>query len=109
MKGNVYLALAAMALTIYLVRLLPFLFLRKPIKNVFFRSFLYYVPYVTTDRDCASCRRRGGSGHRTCHRVGARRSFCDCHRLLPRGFYRRTLYLILPVSTPRTKLSTIFS
>ncbi len=36
MKGNVYLALAAMALTIYLVRLLPFLFLRKPIKNVFF-------------------------------------------------------------------------
>ncbi len=47
MKGNVYLALAAMAFTIYLVRLLPFLFLRKPIKNVFFRSFLYYVPYVT--------------------------------------------------------------
>ena len=80
MKGNVYLALAAMALTIYLVRLLPFLFLRKPIKNVFFRSFLYYV-----------------------------RSFCDCHRLLSRGFYHRTVYLILPVSTPRTKLSTIFS
>ena len=49
MKGNVYLALAAMAFTIYLVRLLPFLFLRKPIKNVFFRSFLYYVPYVTGD------------------------------------------------------------
>ena len=36
-----------MILTVYLIRLLPFLFLRKPIKNRWFRSFLSYVPYVT--------------------------------------------------------------
>ncbi|MGI6107534.1 MAG: AzlD domain-containing protein [Lachnospiraceae bacterium] len=47
MSKNVYGALLLMILTIYLIRLLPFLFLRKPIKNRWFRSFLYYVPYVT--------------------------------------------------------------
>ena len=36
-----------MALTIYAIRLLPFLFIRKPIRNRWFRSLLYYVPYVT--------------------------------------------------------------
>ena len=30
-----------------LIRLIPMLFLKKPIENRFFRSFLYYVPYVT--------------------------------------------------------------
>lgn len=30
-----------------LIRLVPMLFLKKPIENRFFRSFLYYVPYVT--------------------------------------------------------------
>lgn len=30
-----------------LIRLVPMLFLKKPIENKFFRSFLYYVPYVT--------------------------------------------------------------
>jgi branched-subunit amino acid transport protein len=35
------------ALTIYAIRLMPFLFIRKPIRNRYFRSFLYYVPYVT--------------------------------------------------------------
>jgi branched-subunit amino acid transport protein len=35
------------SLTIYAIRLLPFLFIRKPIKNRLFRSFLHYVPYVT--------------------------------------------------------------
>lgn len=29
------------------IRLIPMLFLKKPIENRFFRSFLYYVPYVT--------------------------------------------------------------
>lgn len=31
----------------YLVRVLPLTLIRKPIKNQFIRSFLYYVPYVT--------------------------------------------------------------
>ena len=44
---NIYLALTVMALTAYVIRVSPLLFLRKPIKNRWFRSFLYYVPYVT--------------------------------------------------------------
>lgn len=44
---NVWLSLAVMALTVYLIRLTPFLIFRKPIRNRWFRSFLYYVPYVT--------------------------------------------------------------
>lgn len=44
---RIYLSLLIMALTIYAVRVVPFLFLRGPIKNRWFRSFLYYVPYVT--------------------------------------------------------------
>jgi branched-subunit amino acid transport protein len=31
----------------YLIRILPLTLIRKPIKNRFIRSFLYYVPYVT--------------------------------------------------------------
>ena len=44
---NINLALTVMALTVYFIRVSPLLFLRKPIKNRWFRSFLYYVPYVT--------------------------------------------------------------
>ena len=33
-----------MAGVTYLLRLLPMLFLRKKIKNVFIRSVLYYIP-----------------------------------------------------------------
>ena len=32
---------------IYAIRVLPLTLIRKPIKSVFLRSFLYYVPYVT--------------------------------------------------------------
>lgn len=31
----------------YLIRVLPLTLIRKPIKNQFIKSFLYYVPYVT--------------------------------------------------------------
>lgn len=31
----------------YLIRVLPLTLIRKPIKNRFIKSFLYYVPYVT--------------------------------------------------------------
>lgn len=36
-----------MAAVSYAIRVLPLTLIRKPIKNRFIRSFLYYVPYVT--------------------------------------------------------------
>ena len=44
---DVYAKLLIMCGTVYAIRVLPFLILRKEIKNRFIRSFLYYVPYVT--------------------------------------------------------------
>ncbi|MBQ6544305.1 MAG: AzlD domain-containing protein [Lachnospiraceae bacterium] len=44
---NRWLSLIIMCGTVYLIRLLPLLFLRREIKNRFIRSFLHYVPYVT--------------------------------------------------------------
>ena len=44
---NTWLSLLIMTLSIYAVRMLPFLLLRKNITNRFIRSFLFYVPYVT--------------------------------------------------------------
>ncbi len=43
---NIYVYIAAMALTTYLIRMLPLTVFRKPIKSRFFRSFLHYVPYA---------------------------------------------------------------
>ena len=42
-----YLYLFVMAATTYLIRVLLLTLIRKPIRNQFLRSFLYYVPYVT--------------------------------------------------------------
>ena len=42
---NILLYILAMALTTYLIRVLPMTIFRKPIKSRFLRSFLYYVPY----------------------------------------------------------------
>ncbi|MBQ9989861.1 MAG: AzlD domain-containing protein [Lachnospiraceae bacterium] len=47
MERNVYLYILIMAVTTYLIRVLPLTLIRKEIKNVTVRSFLYYVPYVT--------------------------------------------------------------
>lgn len=47
MRGNIYLYILVMAAVTYLIRMLPFTLLRRPIQNRFLRSFLYYVPYVT--------------------------------------------------------------
>ena len=44
---NLYVYILAMALTTYLIRVLPLTIFRKPIRSRFLRSFLYYVPYVT--------------------------------------------------------------
>lgn len=45
--NNIYILILLMAGVTYLIRVIPLLVLRKPIKNRFFRSFLYYAPYVT--------------------------------------------------------------
>ena len=39
--------LVVMAGVTYLIRMLPLTLLQKKIENVWLRSFLYYVPYVT--------------------------------------------------------------
>ena len=41
---SVYIYIAAMAVTTYLVRALPLTLLKKPIRSRFIRSFLHYVP-----------------------------------------------------------------
>lgn len=41
---RIYIYIAVMAITTYLVRSLPLLFMRKPIRSRFVRSFLHYVP-----------------------------------------------------------------
>jgi len=47
MKNNVYIYILVMAITIYLIRVLPLTLIRKRIKNKYIKSFLFYVPYVT--------------------------------------------------------------
>ena len=47
MKHNVYLYILIMAVVSFLIRVLPLTLIRKEIKSIFIRSFLYYVPYVT--------------------------------------------------------------
>ena len=43
---NIYLYIATMALTTYLIRVLPLTIFRKPIRSRFVKSFLHYVPYA---------------------------------------------------------------
>ena len=47
MEHNVYIYILIMAVTTYLIRVLPLTLIRKEITNVTIRSFLFYVPYVT--------------------------------------------------------------
>ena len=42
---NIYVYIFTMALTTYLIRVLPMTIFRKPIKSRFIKSFLHYVPY----------------------------------------------------------------
>lgn len=42
---SIYAYILAMALTTYLIRVLPMTIFRKPIQSRFLRSFLYYIPY----------------------------------------------------------------
>jgi len=43
---SIYLYIFTMALTTYLIRVLPMTIFRKPIRSRFLRSFLHYVPYA---------------------------------------------------------------
>ena len=43
---SLYTYIFAMAVTTYLIRMLPLTVFRKPIKSRFVKSFLYYVPYA---------------------------------------------------------------
>ena len=42
---SIYVYIFTMALTTYLIRVLPLTIFRKPIRSRFLRSFLHYVPY----------------------------------------------------------------
>ena len=44
---NTYVYIGVMALVTYLIRGVPLTLVRREIKNIYIRSFLYYVPYVT--------------------------------------------------------------
>ena len=43
---SIYAYIFTMALTTYLIRVLPMTIFRKPIRSLFLRSFLHYVPYA---------------------------------------------------------------
>lgn len=47
MEHNIYIYIGLMALVSFAIRVLPLTIIKKQITNRFFRSFLYYVPYVT--------------------------------------------------------------
>lgn len=47
MTHNIYIYILIMGGVSYLIRVLPLTLIKKPLKNQFLQSFLYYVPYVT--------------------------------------------------------------
>ncbi len=47
MQTDLIIWIAVMALVTCACRVLPLVLIKKPIENVFFQSFLYYVPYIT--------------------------------------------------------------
>ena len=44
---NTYVYIFLMAITVFLIRVLPLTLIRNKINNKYIQSFLYYVPYVT--------------------------------------------------------------
>ena len=43
---SIYVYVAVMAVTTYLIRAIPLTLMKKPIRSRFLRSFLHYVPYA---------------------------------------------------------------
>jgi len=46
MNGKVAIYILIMALVTYLIRMIPFVLIRKKIKSRYIRNFLYYIPYA---------------------------------------------------------------
>lgn len=44
---NIYIAILIMSLITYSIRITPLILIKKRIKSRFFKSFLFYAPYVT--------------------------------------------------------------
>lgn len=44
--SKVYIYILVMAVVTYIIRMLPLVLIRREIKNIYIKSFLYYVPYV---------------------------------------------------------------
>ena len=105
MTHNNYIYIAVMALVSYAIRILPLTLIRKPIKNRFIQSFLYYVPYVTlavmtfpaiiqaTQSPAACC----CTGSRHCRRMVWRKSVSGGCGLLCRGV-RAGIFHLMPYS-----------
>jgi len=47
MRGEIIIYILVMASVTYLIRMLPLTLIRKEITNVYLKSFLHYVPFVT--------------------------------------------------------------
>lgn len=47
MTHQIWIYILVSFITSYAIRVLPLTLIRKPITNIYLRSFLYYVPYVT--------------------------------------------------------------
>ena len=47
MNSKIYIYILVCVGVSFLIRELPLTLIRRPIKNRFLRSFLFYVPYVT--------------------------------------------------------------
>ena len=47
MTAYTYISIFTAFVVSYLIRVLPLTLIRRPIKNRFLKSFLYYVPYIT--------------------------------------------------------------
>ena len=45
-NGSFFLYLAVMVLVTYLIRVIPYVCIRKEIKKRFFKSFMRYIPYT---------------------------------------------------------------
>ena len=68
----IYAYIFVMAGVTYLIRMLPLTLIQKKITNVYFRSFLYYIPYA-----CLT------AGNSLCHAVPCLRYGGTCDRSTP--------------------------
>ena len=77
---NNYIYIAVMALVSYAIRILPLTLIRKPIKNRFIQSFLYYVLCDAGGHDLSSHHPRNPDADLGCGCSGSRyhRSMVRC-------------------------------